>query len=374
MTGVNDLVVSGNLIVDGTSFIVYQDEVRTSDNLIVVNYGEVGPGVTEGFAGMDVDRGTLTDYRFAFYEDTDTFRVGEIGDTQAVATREDNPVDLRVPWWSDIDKRFDTQGTSYVQIDTTNTEIKIVIDSADQLVADANGITLASGTNVNEFSTDGTLGGVGASDNVVPTEKAVKTYVDAGDAATLSSANAYTDAAVAGLDHSKIYDANSSIHVIDSTAAGRADITIDDSLVGRWTASGLTMASGATVNEFSTDGTLGGNSDTALPTEKAVKTYVDNQITNLEDRLDLVNVVHISSDSTAATGDVVLVDTTGGDVTVTLHGSTDAHITVKKITTDSNTVTIVPDAGTIDGHAQRILDYKNQSYVIVCDGTDYFIV
>ena len=33
---------------------------------------------------------------------------------------------------------------------------------------------------------------------------------------------------------------------------------------------------GATVDEFSTDGTLGGNSDTAVPTEQAVKTYVDN--------------------------------------------------------------------------------------------------
>lgn len=34
-------------------------------------------------------------------------------------------------------------------------------------------------------------------------------------------------------------------------------------------------ATGARVNEFSTDGTLAGNSDTAVPTEKAVKTYVD---------------------------------------------------------------------------------------------------
>jgi hypothetical protein len=33
--------------------------------------------------------------------------------------------------------------------------------------------------------------------------------------------------------------------------------------------------SGATVNEFSIDGTLAGNSDAAVPTEKAVKTYVD---------------------------------------------------------------------------------------------------
>jgi hypothetical protein len=35
-------------------------------------------------------------------------------------------------------------------------------------------------------------------------------------------------------------------------------------------------AIGATINEFSTDGTLAGNSDTAVPTEQAVKTYVDD--------------------------------------------------------------------------------------------------
>jgi len=35
---------------------------------------------------------------------------------------------------------------------------------------------------------------------------------------------------------------------------------------------------GATINEFSTDGTFADNSDTAVPTEKAVKTYVDNEI------------------------------------------------------------------------------------------------
>ncbi len=35
---------------------------------------------------------------------------------------------------------------------------------------------------------------------------------------------------------------------------------------------------GATVNEFSTDGTFSDNSDTAVPTERATKTYVDNEI------------------------------------------------------------------------------------------------
>lgn len=40
----------------------------------------------------------------------------------------------------------------------------------------------------------------------------------------------------------------------------------------------LILEIGTAVNEFSTDGTLGGNSDIAIPTEQAVKTYVDNAI------------------------------------------------------------------------------------------------
>ena len=38
---------------------------------------------------------------------------------------------------------------------------------------------------------------------------------------------------------------------------------------------------GETINEFSADGTMSGNSNTAVPTEQAVKTYVDTQINNL---------------------------------------------------------------------------------------------
>jgi hypothetical protein len=38
----------------------------------------------------------------------------------------------------------------------------------------------------------------------------------------------------------------------------------------------LLLLNGTTINEFSVDGTLAGDSDDAVPTEKAVKTYVDN--------------------------------------------------------------------------------------------------
>jgi hypothetical protein len=40
----------------------------------------------------------------------------------------------------------------------------------------------------------------------------------------------------------------------------------------------LKLPSGASINEFSTDGTMAGNSDSAVPTEKAVVTYVAAQM------------------------------------------------------------------------------------------------
>jgi len=40
----------------------------------------------------------------------------------------------------------------------------------------------------------------------------------------------------------------------------------------------IKFATGATITEASIDGTMAGNSDSAVPTEKAVKTYVDTAV------------------------------------------------------------------------------------------------
>jgi hypothetical protein len=47
-------------------------------------------------------------------------------------------------------------------------------------------------------------------------------------------------------------------------------------------ATGISLISGASINEFSIDGTLAGDSDTAVPTEKAVKGYVDDKILTIK--------------------------------------------------------------------------------------------
>jgi len=60
----------------------------------------------------------------------------------------------------------------------------------------------------------------------------------------------------------------------------------------------LKLATGATVTEFSTDGTMAGNSDAAVPTEKAVKTYVDNSPESM-----CAFLVYKSADQLNAVGD-----------------------------------------------------------------------
>ena len=63
-------------------------------------------------------------------------------------------------------------------------------------------------------------------------------------------------------------------------ANGVADFAILN-VSGLSTLDSLRLNAGTTINEFSIDGTLVGNSDDAVPTEQAVKTYVDAQIGGL---------------------------------------------------------------------------------------------
>jgi hypothetical protein len=80
-------------------------------------------------------------------------------------------------------------------------------------------------------------------------------------------------------------------------STGRATLNAEDfSLAGlqELKLGALQFASGATVDEFSSDGTLGGNSDSALVTEKAIKTYITNQLGGGDNQLE-VNTATIGS-------------------------------------------------------------------------------
>jgi hypothetical protein len=115
-TFTNDVVINSNLFVNGTNFIVNTATVSASDNVIEINGGEVGPGVTRGFAGLRVDRGSQNDFMFAFDEVRDRFVVGtvtsetsgQVSTLQVVATREDNPINGGFAVFNPSLNRFDT--------------------------------------------------------------------------------------------------------------------------------------------------------------------------------------------------------------------------------------------------------------------------
>jgi len=69
----------------------------------------------------------------------------------------------------------------------------------------------------------------------------------------------------------------------------------------------LSVSAGVQVNEFSSDGTLAGNSDTAIPTEQAVKTYVDSKVSGLDWKESVIDKDLNEPPSSPSTGDRYIV-------------------------------------------------------------------
>jgi hypothetical protein len=88
-----DATVEGNLYVLGNTTVLDTNVVEIEDNIILINRGEVGQGVTLNLAGFEVDRGPAQElYRAVFQETDGTFRIGFGDNLERVTTIEDNPL------------------------------------------------------------------------------------------------------------------------------------------------------------------------------------------------------------------------------------------------------------------------------------------
>jgi hypothetical protein len=74
--GVGTVKITGNLIVEGDTLTVSAENLNVNDNVIIVNYGETGAGVTMEYAGIQVDRGTLTPSSLVYDEAADVWLIG----------------------------------------------------------------------------------------------------------------------------------------------------------------------------------------------------------------------------------------------------------------------------------------------------------
>ena len=100
----------GDLLVEGQSFVTEAETVEIKDNLLLLNKGEVGAGVTKGIAGLEIDRGTEPNYFIIFDESDNRFKAGVEGDLWNLALREsdDNMLDGYFISWNSKDKVLST--------------------------------------------------------------------------------------------------------------------------------------------------------------------------------------------------------------------------------------------------------------------------
>ena len=152
----------------------------------------------------------------------------------------------------------------------TNTQsgiVSIVAQNFAGIKNFTNGIKLNSGQTITDITTDTTLGL--NSDSILPTEKAIKTYVDTAIGGS-SAINATTPLNWDVPTHTMSI-ANADSFVAGVVTSGSQNF---GGLKNFYT--GFQVGGGQYVTSLSTDGTFASNSDAILSTQKATKSYIDN--------------------------------------------------------------------------------------------------
>ena len=67
---VGNVQITGNITIAGTQTVVNSQELDIVDNIITLNKGETGSGVTENTSGIEIDRGTALNAQMVFDEQT----------------------------------------------------------------------------------------------------------------------------------------------------------------------------------------------------------------------------------------------------------------------------------------------------------------
>lgn len=100
-TTISNLTVTGNLTVAGTTTTVNSTNLEIKDNIIEINKGETGSGVSAGTAGVKIDRGENTDFFVVFDELDDKLKIG-IGNENLTPVATESYVDTAVSTKMDV--------------------------------------------------------------------------------------------------------------------------------------------------------------------------------------------------------------------------------------------------------------------------------
>ena len=115
---VRNLTIKEDIVFGGDAFIIDTEEVKVTDNILTLNSGEQGEGVTKGISGLEIDRGKLPNYFIIFDESDDRFKCGTEGNQFPLMLRDNEPdmVDGAFLIWNSTFKRAQTTSTIPIQL------------------------------------------------------------------------------------------------------------------------------------------------------------------------------------------------------------------------------------------------------------------
>ena len=115
---VRNLTIKEDIVFGGNAFIIDTEEVKVTDNILTLNSGEQGEGVTKRISGLEIDRGKLPNYFIIFDESDDRFKCGTEGNQFPLMLRDNEPdmVDGAFLTWNSTFKRAQTTSTVPIQL------------------------------------------------------------------------------------------------------------------------------------------------------------------------------------------------------------------------------------------------------------------
>lgn len=148
-----DPTFTGTFASTATNFVI-------KDPMLRLNVGETGAGITDGFAGIYIDRGTLDD-AYLIYSETDScFELGIAGSLARLSFVVDSPTDTGIAVWDNVNKRFQASflSSEFVTASSTTTFTNKTIDDcaiSGTTIIDTTMLTEAVETSGNYFATGG---------------------------------------------------------------------------------------------------------------------------------------------------------------------------------------------------------------------------